>query len=504
MFSWEYSNRYDYEYDFSFLNNGNAFPTKRMKYKNAEYRFRKKQFSGKYGDNRYLIALINKQEKNIPYTVISLNYYKLLTNKIIDLIFNNEVTIKTGSNENDILLNKVVDNTKWIKSVRKAVKNTTIYGDCYIKTFRNGASVFDPTHAFKVVSDSDVDTVKAYVLWQPIKERKYDGLIDSTSVRYIRFEIHFKGYIYECVKMYSGGFNAGTIGQNIEYTYNGRVIAKDGNWYETGIPDDFMVQSLTVNQEVDGVYGESIYQDIQDIVTALEHRISMEHYALNSLADPLLIVGMSSIIEDENGNYELKTVNGNMLVTEDRNNDKAIIPQSFQQDFELGAYADFIDQLKSELYELSELGRVFLSSEYSGNISEESISNLIKGAIDKANRILNDCYDSLVDSLYVLAITNDIKVNKSDLLINFNIGQTDNDKNIADVCQILSSNKILSKQTLREKYFGYSKEQSDEEQQQIDFEDGLTQQKVDIGFQSGTLDNNIDENFNKDSKEDET
>lgn len=504
MESWEYSQNYDYETDFSFLNSGEQFPTNRMKWKNAEYRFRKKQFSGKYGDNRFLIALINKQEKNIPYKVISLNYYKLLTNKIIDLIFNNDISIKTGNSTNDLLLNNVVNNVSWVKSIRKAIKYTTIYGDTYIKTYKNGASVFNPRFAFKLVDDADINNVKAYVLWSPIYEKKYNVLTDSKIINYIRFEVHLKGYIYEIVKQYSGGFNAGTLGVAVDYEYKGRKISKNGNWYQTGV-DDFMVQSLTINQEVDGVYGESVYQDIQDIVTALEHRISMEHYALNSLADPLLIVGMSSIEETADGTYQLKTVNGNMLVTEDRNSDHAIIPQSFQQDFKLDSYADFIDQLKSELYELSELGRVFLSSEYSGNISEESISNLIKGAIDKANRILSDCYDSIIESLYVLAITNGIELKKSDLTINFNIGQTDNDKNVADVCQILSSNKILSKQTLREKYFGYTKEQSDEEQEQILLEDSLdSQQNNDIEGQGDNLASNIDENSNNLTEEEQS
>ena len=166
----------------------------------------------------------------------------------------------------------------------------------------------------------------------------------------------------------------------------------------------------------------------------------------------------------------------------------------------LDSYETFINQLKSELYELSELGRVFLSSEYSGNISEESISNLIKGAIDKANRVLTDVYYEVVDSLYVLARTNGLELNKEDLNINFNIGQTDNDKNVAEVCQILSTCKILSRQTLREKYFGYSEDQSVVEQRQIDIEDGLdtedTQQNEEIEEQTDKLVNRSVENFN--------
>lgn len=495
--SWLYNRNLDYEHDFSFLNIGEQFPTMRMQYKNADYRFRKKQFSGKYAQNRMLLTLVQGTEREIPYRQIGLNYYKLLTNKIIDLIFNNEIIIKTGNKDNDNALNKVVEKTSWIKNIRKAVKYVTIYGDSCIKTYKEGASVFSPDKAFKVVAANDSNTVLAYVLWQPIKVKEFG----EYKYKYIRFEIHTKGMIYELVKEYQGGFNCGNLGRAVEYEYNGRKIKSEGNWYTTPVPDLEMVQWLTINETPDAVYGESLYTDIQDIVTCIEQRISMEHHALNSLSDPLLIVGMSSIVECEDGSFKLKTVNdGKMLVTEDRNNDKSIIPQSFQQDFKLDTYSDFVDQLKSELYELSELGRVYLSSEYSGNISEESISNLIKGAIDKANRILTDVYDSIRDSLYVLARCNDIEVEKSDLLINFGIGQTDNDKNIADVCQILSTNKILSKQTLREKYFGYSEEQSIQEEQQILKEDaGLNSsllQNNDIENQVDNLVDDIDENSN--------
>lgn len=467
MNDWEYLLDNDYETDFSVMNSGVQFPTTRMRKKNAEYRFRHKEFSGKYGKNRNLIVIVNKINKEIPYKVISLNYFKLMTNKMVDLIFNNELSIKTGDIDVDNTVNKLVERTQWINSIRQAVKYVTIYGDSCIKTYKNGASVFTPNRAIKIVDEDNVNDVKGYILYNPIIEKEFGRKV----VNYIRFEVHLKGYVYEVVKRYTGGFYAGVIGEPVEYVYKGRLISKEGNWYNTGISDESMVQWLSINQEVDGVYGESMYQDIQDIVFALEHRVSMEHYALNSLADPLLIVGMSSVEEGEDGTYKLKTVNGNMLVTEDRNNDNAILPQQFQQTYELGSYMDFIDQLKSCMYELSEMGKVFLSSEYSGNISEESIDNLIKGAIDKANRIITDTYYSIRNSLYVLCRLNDIQVDKEDLLINFNIGQTDDDKSIAEICKILSEAKILSKATLRTKYFGYSAEQAIAEQEQIDSEE---------------------------------
>lgn len=466
--SWMYKIFNNYESDFSFLNDNESFPTERIKYKNAEYRFRKKEYSGKYGFNRYLTVLVDKTHKDIPYQRIGLNYFRLMTNKLVDLIMNNEVVIKTGNNSNDIELNKIIDRVEWLGSIREALKFVTIYGDVYIKTYKDGASVFAPNRAFKVVDANNINNTKAYVLYTPI----YKNNKISEGIEFIRFEIHQNGKIFEIVKRYTGGITAGRIGSSVAYNINGRKIPVGGVWYDTGVSDCSMVQCLSINKDADSIYGESIYQDIQSLVFALEQRISLEHYALNNLVEPLLIVGMSSIEQTENGEYRLKTVNGNMLVTEDRNSDNNIIPQQFQQEYNLESYEQFIDTIKSELYELSEMGKIFLTSEYSGNISEESISNLIKGAIDKANRILSEVYYGIRNSLYVLAITNGLDIKISDITIDFNIGQTDNDATIAEVCKTLNESGILSKSTLRQRYFGYTQEQSDNEQLLIDQENG--------------------------------
>jgi hypothetical protein len=140
--------------------------------------------------------------------------------------------------------------------------------------------------------------------------------------------------------------------------------------------------------------------------------------------------------------------------------------------------------LKQFLYELSEMGKTFLSGEYSGNISEESLNNIIKSAIDKGNRLINEMYAGFVDSLYCLCKLNGIELKREDITIVFNVGRTDDDKAVADVCTTLVQNKILSKATVREKYYGYNKEQSDNEDLQIALESGENLQDVENDDQS--------------------
>ena len=130
------------------------------------------------------------------------------------------------------------------------------------------------------------------------------------------------------------------------------------------------------------------------------------------------------------------------------------------------------------------MGKTFLSGEYSGNISEESLNNIIKSAIDKGNRLINEMYAGFVDSLYCLCKLNGIDLKREDITIVFNVGRTDDDKAVADVCTTLVQNKILSKATVREKYYGYNKEQSDNEDLQIALESGESIQNVENDDQS--------------------
>ena len=141
--------------------------------------------------------------------------------------------------------------------------------------------------------------------------------------------------------------------------------------------------------------------------------------------------------------------------------------KSVELDYNLTNSENMIDMLLGFMYELSEMGKTFLSGEYSGNISEETLNNTIKSAIDKGNRLLTELYSTFRDSLYCLCRLNGIDVKKSDITIIFNVGRTDDDLKVSQICETLSNNKILSRRSIREKYFGMNSDQSDAEEMYI-------------------------------------
>lgn len=489
-----------YDTDFSFLNYNSTFPSKEVQGRNTVYKFRHKQYTGEYARNKNLIARINGIESEIPYKVISLNYFKLLTNKMTDLVFNNDITIKTGDIARDKEVIALIEKTNFVDSIRKAFKLCTEYGDACIKTNVKGVSAFPPTNAFKIVDESDISNTKAYVLYEPL----YEKICGIKSLRYIRFEIHFKGKIYECVKDYIGFYTTGTIGAGVNIKYHGREIPKEGVWYNTEIDDCELVQWLSINEEADGVYGESVYQDIQDIVFAIEQRLSINQHLLDNSMTPFIIVGADMVDTeiDNNGNEHrvLKLINGNLMVSTGDTDVKSV-----ELNYNLENSENMLSILQSFLYELSEMGKTYLSGEYSGNISEETLRNTIKSAIDKGNRLITEMYSLFRDSLYVLCRLNNININKEDITITFNIGRTDDDAKVSEICKVLTESKILSKATVREKYYGFNKEQSKNEDKQIELENSSnSNQNIKI---DNNDDFNIDDknkNNNKEIMEDET
>ncbi len=443
-----------YDTDFSNLKQGASFPSSEVRGRSAVYRYYKRLYSGEYGKNKKLIARVNSQETEIPYKVIPLNFFKLIVNKLIGMIFNGEVTIKSNDIEKDKVIRDLVERTNWISGIMRAVKMAEVMGDCPIKTFVDGISAFEPHYCYKVVSKHNKDEVNAYVVFEYLFDKPTD------PISHIRIEVHTKGQIKEVVFTFTGDMTGGTIGVPVDYVYRGREIPASGATYETGV-DIELIQWIGINKDIDSVYGQSSFIDIKDIVFTLEQRLSSELYVLDNHEKPFLIVGMNNIVtNEETGAYELKQINGKYLVRSDSDSQKS---EYLTWDGKLDNSHQYREDLLSYFYELTEMGKTFLSGEYSGNISEETLNNTIKSAIDRANRDLGEIWYDIRRSLYVLCRLNGIDVKIEELSINFNIGRADSDKIIAEIISTLTQAGMFSKATLLERYFGYSREQAQQE-----------------------------------------
>ncbi len=442
-----------------FIKVGNVFPPVGDTNRRNKYLINQRRFDGTYAKDRVLIIKDNNSNiRKLPWKVTKLNKFKLYTNKMDNLVFKGDPIIVTGDSSRDREVKRLVERTGWMRSIRKAFKNMEIYGDGPIKTFKDGASAFDPSFGFKVVNPANIDEVLAYVIYEYILDK------EGKQIAYVRFEIHKKGQIIEIVFEYNGN----KLGENIDYKYNGRSISKDGNVYETGV-DEHLVQWLSVDTSNNDVYGASPYDDFADLVFEAERRQTLEMKVIDAHSEPIVIVGVGTLRENEvTGEVEAPEIGG---VLEVKQGD--VEPKYITWDGKMDSSEKMMDRLFSEIYEITELGKTFMTGEYQGNISDDTINSLVKSAIDRGNRHVWEIYYEVVKSLYVLCRLNDIDVNISDLSIVFQIGQVENIKTITDVL-----NSRVEKGTMSIKRALQVYDELNEEQAITEFNDILEERRA--------------------------
>lgn len=452
----------EYQTDFSFTDTASSFPPNEVRERNAVYRYLGRLYDGSYADGKMLVARVSGIETEIPYKCIPINLFKLVVNKLDGLFFTNEIDIKSGDIERDEHIMSLVEKTDFVSALREAFKNAEIAGDSCIKTHKNGCNAFKALHCFKVVDVHNTDRVIAYVCYEYLTET-YGR--NQKRINAIRFEVHQPGVVFEQVFGFNGSQYGGQILSPMRYRYEDRWIPRQGREYRTGIDDMPLVHWFSLNKTADGVYGTSSLVDFKDIVFTIESRLSSEIWVEDNHEKPYLILGAEMFIQnEETGRFELKQINGKYLVSHGNESAK---PEYLTWDGKLENSQQVREDLMSYFYELSELGKTFVSGEYGGNISEETLKNTIKSAIDRGNRDLLDFYYPARDALYTLCRLNGIQVNKEDLTINFNVGRSDDEKVIADVVRELNEAGVFSMSTLRSKYYGFNDKQSEEEDRKI-------------------------------------
>lgn len=419
------------------LDKDNQFPPNHLLVRNAKYQLNMSRYNGTYGENRYLKILDSAgNEKQLPYKMLKINKFKLYTNKMDSLIFNRDPVIKTGCSETDKKVEQLVTATNWWNGIRRAVRNMEILGDGAIKTHKNGCSSFNPKFGYKVVDETDSSKVLAYVLYEYLD-------------KCIRFEIHFDGHIYEVVRAYNGN----SLGGAIRHKYKNRTIPVAGLWYDTGV-DIPLVQWLSLDSL--GDYGISPYDDFANLVHEIERRQTLELKVIDAHSEPIVVVGMGTLRENElTGKVETDVLGSILEVAPG-----GVVPQYITWDSKTDASNKMIDRLFSEIYELSELGKTFMTGEYTGNVSDETLSSIVKSATDRANRHLWDIYPEIVKSLYCLCRLNNIDILLSDINIMFQTGQSDSIGEISKVVTERVNSGTLSIKTALQQFDGMSEEQA--------------------------------------------
>lgn len=435
------------------IRRGMSWPPGELQALNRYQKFSLSLYTGEYSYNRKWIAFVDNIEREIPYCLLKLNYFKLIADKVVSLAFSNELLIRTGSEETDRQLQKLCDRVGFEKSIKQALLYSEIFGDSVLRVYKDGINVIPPYWGIKNVSPYDIDEIESITLFEYLYDESYNAYA-------VRFEIHYPESIVE----FAHALEAGSLGPRISVKYQGRVISERGNRYrypELGGINTCLWCSL--NRDV-SVYGSSAFDQIRDLVFTLESLTSQQTYIISDNTQPFLVMGMSMFTSnEETGQYELKKIRDKYLI-KDSDGDPTYLEWGGDN---IQHAANLSEDIMQSIYELSEISKSVISGEYSGQVTNETLQTTAKSAIDRAQRDVSDLWYQFRDALFVLAKLNGIDVNQDDLILTFNIDRSLSDTEIAEVVSTITGSKILSRKTILKKYFGFTDDQCDEELRMI-------------------------------------
>ena len=429
--------------DKPFINYNTRINHSRMKYM-------MKLFTGKYNEGIKLSYWQDGCLMESPFQVVKLGYYKVLVDKIDSLFWSNDVLVKCGDPAKDKEITKIIERTKFFHTIREGIRLCEIYGNCFVRVSKIGLSCV-PMNCVPILNPHDVREISAYFLYEYLRDK--DGKVDS-----IRLEIHTPGEIFEQVREYSGNsLFAQVLGRAKSYNYRGRNIPASGITYQTGC-NLSLVNNFVMNAEADPVWGSSCLEDIKDVVTLNEILLTTSGRVIQSNSRPLLTCDISqTTVSEKSGERRLKLAQDESgkqyMITTPGNK-----PEYLEIQGSLDKSADLREELMEHMYALSQLGKIYWTSDVKGQVSTDTINSLISSAVDKVNKDLNSIWYTIRELLWALLTLNGIDVDIEDLSITFSIGKSLSQKETAQVIKTLDDAGILSKKSMLQKFFGMDEE----------------------------------------------
>lgn len=362
----------------SFLKTGSLFPDKYDKKLLNRYKNYNKLYDGEAS------GFLKQRMRNILPSVnswsldgkwIYTNYPKLITKKTRDFLLYETPII----NIDETLIPKdeqieIIDSSKLWGEVGKGIIDYSKLGDNYlmIDCEKKEFNCVRPAIVRKVFNPLNINDIVAYVI-------RWD--FEENDKRYLRTQVHSKGYYDEYVCEYDGC----SVGRYVTYKIDkDTVIPPLGLRVYTGLTD-FMVMSVSNMLTSDTGYGTSDYVDIIDHITEIGVRQTLNSKALTKNAEPILAVPDSAIITDPKTG--ISTFNIGNAIAIRKNDEKAYY---LNYDPSLNASFQQIDRMEKQLLMLSEMSIAFLNSDFGQAPSGEALRRMMTNTIMRIGRVADD------------------------------------------------------------------------------------------------------------------
>lgn len=447
--------------DLSFLEKGKEFPPKSEGKRLDMYANNKKLFNGEHVEVykeclKRIERVVGNFDDVVSYPVV-LNFQKLITLKIGDLLLGEEPEISAEDDDKNEAIKKIIENSDLIGIATQVCYDVSRYGDglFYIREEEDKAIIdlTQPPIWYPVVHEDNVKKIKYHVLaWRINKER-------------VKVQIHEQGkYTSRMLKVSKGG-----------------VILGEVNEYEEEVAtdlDDYSIIPVSNVTTSDTIHGIDDYSDLDSIISDLMVRIGQVDRILDKHASPTMSGPSSALVQDvRTGKWSLKT--GNYIPRDNKDSPKV---EYITWQGQLEANFKQIERLLNMLYTISEMGSSLFGdlTNNAGQIpSGSALRRLLISPLAKVSRIKNKFNHSLKKAIALcsqLGGDGIVEVEYDDISINWQDGLPSDPKENAAIMKSRTAGKAtMSQERAMKIYDGMTEDEIEEELGMIqDEEMGMT------------------------------
>lgn len=440
-----------------FLNIGEKFPPKSESERLEMYMANNKLFENKHAEVyvqafKRIERVISNFQDVVSYPVI-INYQKLLSLKVADLLLGEVPTItagKEGSAE-QLTVDKISENTDLVNTAYQTAIDVSRYGDGLFYIYKENdfgqIDVSQPPIWFPIVSPDNIKKMLYHVLaWT------YEVTDDQHGKKkYLKVQIHEDSRYTEREYLLDGGIIA--------------KITKEDNTVQTGLKGNAIIQVPNVITS-DRVHGMDDYSDIDSIISELLVRIGQISRILDKHAAPS-VQGPSSALEKnpDSGEWQLKM--GNFFPRDNKEDpETAYVVWDAQMD------ANFkqIELLINLLHAISEMGSSLLGDKDEGEGQAPSGTSLrfrLISPLAKVKRIAMRFEPALIKAIKLCSQLRGegiVDLTKVPISVTWHDGLPNDPKEDADIMSSRTGNKAtMSIKRALISYDGMSEEDADNE-----------------------------------------
>lgn len=390
---------------------------------------------------------------------ILLNYQRLLSLKMADLVCGERPSITSSSDKENKILSEVRRRTRFDSKLYATIIDISRYGDAIWRTYLDDDeqkvfTCWDPKEWYPIVAQDGTHRIKAHVLcW---RENKTQSATNLPPDWVLHVQIHW------CDKDRVGTYEKRTYQMDSGGTTLIQEILPREN-VSTGM-SRCAIQHIVAYETSSSIYGYDDYVVLDSILSEIMARIGQISVILDKHADPNM-TGPVSMLKPDPKTGEFHLERGRFFATAQGDSE----PKYLTWDGQLTAAFSQLEFLCNQLYILSEMGAAILGGQDGSSVAISGTAMRFKmvNPLSKARRITNSLTEDVRQLMSELT-SSQHKVEEDNISVFWADGLPEDPRENAETCKLATgAEKMMPLQKGIMEYFGRSAAEASEWVRQI-------------------------------------